>query len=167
MAGGAEAAGRALCRSVVRRVLQVLRQPVAPQRGALHAPAVGVWPACLLRALVELAAQGAGVRRVAGGACRVGGCGHGKSLRQGRFVHPEMPFGGRCGQFAWPAHAAPRLPRHPARPAGAYTAYLRRCSIMRQTKGVKMSCMASSILPPGMTMVLARLMWLPSIIESR
>ena len=33
-----------------------------------------------------------------------------------------------------------------------------RSSIMRQTQGVKMSCMASSILPPGTTMVLERLM---------
>ena len=31
-------------------------------------------------------------------------------------------------------------------------------SIMRQMKGVKISCMASSIFPPGTTMVLARLM---------
>ena len=31
-------------------------------------------------------------------------------------------------------------------------------SIIRQIKGVKISCMASSILPPGTTMVLARLM---------
>jgi hypothetical protein len=30
-------------------------------------------------------------------------------------------------------------------------------SIMRQMKGVKISCIASSILPPGTTMVLARL----------
>ena len=37
------------------------------------------------------------------------------------------------------------------------SARLRR-SIIRQTKGVKISCMASSILPPGTTMVLARLM---------
>ena len=36
-------------------------------------------------------------------------------------------------------------------------------SIMRQMKGVKMSCIASSIFPPGTTMVLARLMKLPSI----
>jgi hypothetical protein len=32
-----------------------------------------------------------------------------------------------------------------------------RRSIMRQMKGVKISCIASSILPPGTTMVLARL----------
>ena len=40
-------------------------------------------------------------------------------------------------------------------------------SIMRQTKGVKMSCIANSILPPGTTMVLARLIHESLIMFSR
>ncbi len=49
---------------------------------------------------------------------------------------------------------------------GVYAAFFLRSS-MRQTKGVKIICMASSILPPGTTMVLARLMKLPSIMLRR
>ncbi len=49
---------------------------------------------------------------------------------------------------------------------GCHIDLLRR-SIIRQTNGVKINCMASSILPPGTTMVLARLMKLASIMLSR
>lgn len=70
-------------------------------------------------------------------------------------------------------NVAPRqrtLDRRPARQAqqgfGVYAAFFLRSS-MRQTKGVKIICMASSILPPGTTMVLARLMKLPSIMLRR
>ena len=46
---------------------------------------------------------------------------------------------------------------HRAPPVQAKPSARLRRSIMRQTKGVKISCMAISILPPGTTMVLARL----------
>lgn len=49
---------------------------------------------------------------------------------------------------------------------GGHNSFLRR-SIRRQMKGVKISCIASSIFPPGTTMVLARLMKLPWIMFCR
>ena len=62
-----------------------------------------------------------------------------------------------------------RITRQPAQREAHHSAPKARVrlSIMRQMKGVKISCMASSILPPGTTTVLARLMKLPSIICSR